>query len=88
MPSKFTILGDDEVQDFHTSITRLGFTAAEFELGETRSPPTKSTEYAIAGTVTVTRKINGIQKTYPAGHMSSWPASFHDDLTKGTFGQP
>jgi len=80
------MLGDDEVQDFYSSINRLGFEEDDFELSQTPASVYGGSLHAIVGTVTVKRKSIGIKKDYSAGHGSSWPALFHDDLANGFFG--
>jgi hypothetical protein len=87
MAQAFKLLDSSEVQDYFSAIKKLGFTQSDFELKEKQFPTSGGPIYVIKGSVTITRKSTGIERTYPAGHGSSWPASFHDDLTKGIFGQ-
>ena len=75
-----------EVKDFYASIKQLGFTDTDFELKEARDLPSSGSTYAVTGSVTVKRKITGTEKTYPAGHGSSWSASFYEDLKQRAFG--
>lgn len=82
----FAVLSDDEVEDFYSSIKQLGFKGDDFGLSSTSAPIYGSSLHTVAGTVTVKRKSTGHEKTYTAGHDSSWPALFHDDLAKGFFG--
>jgi hypothetical protein len=88
MAAGFSVLSDSEAEDFHSSIKQLGFNAKDFELSQASAPPSGGGIQPIVGTVTVKRKSTGSSKTYQAGHGSSWPASFHDDLRKGVFGAP
>ena len=88
MATGFSVLSDDEVEDFHSSIEQLGFSEKDFELSQSSPPASGGGIQPIVGTVTVKRKSTGKSKTYQAGHGSSWPASFHDDLKKGVFGAP
>ena len=53
---------------------------------EARDLPSSGSTYAVTGSVTVKRKITGTEKTYLAGHGSSWPAAFYEDLKQGVFG--
>lgn len=88
MSNGFSVLSEDEIADFYSSIKDLGFKEKDFELSQTRAPVSGTGIQTIAGTVTVKRKSTGVTRTYEAGHSFSWPASFHDELTAGTFGAP
>lgn len=88
MSNGFSVLSEDEVEDFYTSIKDLGFEEKDFELSQTASPASGSGIQRIAGTVTVKRKSTGVARTYQAGDGSAWPASFHDELRVGAFGTP
>ncbi len=72
--------------DFEQAIRSNGFTVDDFELTEKRDLPSDSEIYAITETVAIKRKSNGVEKWYLAGHWSTWPADFSDDLKKGVFG--
>lgn len=80
------MIGDSEMQDYYSAIRHLGFQENDFELTQQRDPTSGTGIYSITGAVTIRRKQNGIEKAYRAGHGSSWPAQFHDDLTHGVFG--
>lgn len=86
MVAGFSVLSDSEVEDFYSSIKQLGFKDNDFEMSQTPAPLSGGGIQPIVGTVTVKRKSTGANKTYQAGHGSSWPASFHDELKKGVFG--
>ncbi len=84
----FSLLGQDEIDDAHAELRKLGYDEGDFTF--TRVP------YAKIGTgvapaiedMVVTNTGNGKEKTYQAGHGSSWPAEFTDDLRAGYFGLP
>ncbi|MDE2260746.1 MAG: hypothetical protein KGK17_10545 [Betaproteobacteria bacterium] len=80
------MLGDSERQDFYSSIKQHGFQENDFELTQQRDPTSGTGIYAITGTVTIRCKLNGKENTYRAGHGSSWPSQFHNDLAQGVFG--
>lgn len=88
MVQVFTILDSSEMQDFYGIINKLGFTDTDFELHEVRYPSSSGPIYAITGDVTITRRSANLNRTYPAGHGSSWLALFYADLAGGNFGQP
>jgi len=81
------MVGDSEKQDFYFSIKSHGFQENDFELTQQRDPTSGTGIYAITGMVTIRCKPNGREKTYKAGHGSSWPSQFHDDLACGVFGK-
>lgn len=84
----FSLLGQDEIDDAHAEIRRLGYIEGDFTF--TRIP------YRYTGTgvapgiedIVVMNTVNGKDKTYDASHGSSWPAEFADDLRAGYFGSP
>lgn len=77
---------DSEKEDFEQAVRDNGFAVDDFELIEQQDLPSGGEIYAITGTVTIKRKSSGIEKTYRAGHGSTWPTEFSDDLNVGTFG--
>jgi hypothetical protein len=81
------VIHESEREDYLFSIASLGYSASDFEL--TEYPDSRSTEgnAFIQGTVEISRKSNNRRETYSAGHGSSWPAEFHDDLRQGKFGR-
>lgn len=88
MSNGFSVLSEDEAEDFYSSVKDLGFKEKDFELLQTPSPVSGSGIQRIAGTVTVKRKSTGVTRTYQAGNGSTWPASFHDELRAGAYGAP
>ncbi len=88
MAHGFTVLHESEVLDFNSSIKQLGFVEGDFDFSQTSTPLSSGLFHTITGTVTVRRKSTGVQKSYSAGHGSSWPVSFHDDLANDVFGAP
>ncbi len=55
------------------------------KLTEQRDPPIGTDVQPITGQVTIRRKSTGAEKIYAAGHGSSWPAEFEQDLRQGFF---
>lgn len=88
MSNGFSVLSEDEIEDFYSSVKDLGYKEKDFELSQTSSPVSGSGIQSIAGTVTVKRIGTGVARTYQTGNGSSWPASFHDELRAGAFGAP
>lgn len=74
-----------EREDFRNSIKSVGLDPSDFELIEKEDLPS-GTIYRLTGTVTIRRRSNKREKTYRAGHGSSWPAEFDCDLKKKVFG--
>lgn len=81
-------IDQSELDDAIRVLERLGFDAGVFTFTRT---PYKYLGTGIAPLVAdmvVENTTNGKQKTYDAGHGSSWPAEFSDDLQAGLFGPP
>jgi hypothetical protein len=81
------MLGESEIQDFNATITDAGFDPDDFNAVEVQDEP-HAVEYAITGTVTVTRNSNGAAVTFEAGHMAPWLSEFETSLKTGMFGDP
>ena len=82
------IISGSEKVDFYSLIKRHGFQEKNFELTQQRDQTSDTGIYAITGTVTIRCPRVGKEKTYKAGHCSSWLAQFNDDLASGVFGTP
>jgi hypothetical protein len=81
-------IAEDELADAYTELRRLGYDETTFTF---RHAPYKHLGAGVApivADVIVTNTANGSEKTYDAGHGSSWPAEFSDDLRAGVFGPP
>ena len=76
---------DSERDDFEQVIKDKSFDPNDFELTESRDKPTGTDVQPITWHVTIKRKSTGIEKIYKAGHFSSWPAEFDQDLQRGYF---
>ena len=81
------MISDGEMQDFNSAITDAGFDPDDFSAVAVEDEP-QAVEYAITGTVTVTRNSNGNAITYLAGHGSNWVFDFETCLKSGQFGRP
>src|SRR5262245_58845436 len=84
----FSLLGQDEIDDAHAEIRSLGYDEGDFTF--TRIPYTHIGT-GVAPTIedmVVMNTVNGKEKTYDAGHGSSWPVAFAEDLRTGYFGPP
>jgi hypothetical protein len=88
MAEGITVLDEDEVEDFHASIEDLGYDKADFELTEKPDPTPGGSVEVVTGSVTVRRKSTRAKRTYAVGDGPSWPATFHNDLEQGVFGNP
>ena len=88
MNKGYSVLGDDELEDFLVVIKKRGFDKNNFELTEQPQPVRNSDVQPITGTVTVRCKVTGIERTYIAVHGSTWPTDFSTDLAHGLFGRP
>lgn len=88
MAEGHTVLSSSEVDDLRASLKQFGYAEADFESTQTRDPTPPAPVSPISGTVTIKRKSTGQTRTYAAGHGSSWPATFHDELLRGVFGKP
>lgn len=81
------IIGKSENDDFRKAINDLGLDPDDFSIQEEQDPVSASGVAPVTGRVTVQRKSTGIERTYEAGHGTSWAASFEDDLRRGVFGR-
>lgn len=81
------MISDGEMQDFNAAITDAGFDPDDFSAVAVEDEP-QAVEYAITGTVTVTRNSNGNAITFRAGHMTLWLTEFETSLKAGQFGEP
>jgi hypothetical protein len=79
------LLGQDEIDDARESMRSYGFDPADFEIIP-RADSLGADVSPIAGTVIMIRRSSGYSKTYQAGHGTSWPAIFDQDLKSGIFG--
>ncbi len=79
------MVNDSEREDFTQAINHHGLDVDDFELTEQRDQPIGTDVQPITGQVTIRRKSTGAEKTYDAGHGSSWPAEFEQDLQQGGF---
>lgn len=87
LQSALKVLAQDEIDDAHELLRRSGFRSSDFEIlqGSDASPPTVT---PLTGSATVRRKSNRVQRTYTAGHVSSWLLQLENDLKAGLFGRP
>ena len=81
------MISHGEMQDFNATITAVGFNPDDFNAIAVEDEP-QTVEFAIIGTVTVTRNSTGAAMTYRAGHGSSWVVDFELGLKTGQFGRP
>ena len=82
------IIYDSELEYFESALYEAGFGLNDFVLSETVNPLPPSAEVLpLTGTVTITSRITGVAKTYPAGYGTHWPADFANDLVAGVFGR-
>lgn len=75
-----------ERRDFEAALARHNLDVNDFELSEIDTTDPKTDEiFALAGTLTITRKSTGRKGEYPIGDGSSWVAEFQRDLVNGDF---
>lgn len=74
----------DDLREFEAMLARQHLAAKDFELSEIDTTDPKTDEiFALAGTLTITRKSSGKQKQYPIGDGSLWVTEFQRDLLHG-----
>ena len=74
----------DDLREFEALLARQHLAAHDFELSEIDTTDPKTDEiFALAGTLTITRKSSWRQKQYPIGDGSLWLAEFQRDLMHG-----
>lgn len=77
-----------EIDDAFDELERQGFDAGSFTFNRTPYKYSGTEPAPLIADMVVMNTANGKQKTYDAGHGSSWPAEFSDDLRAGLFGPP
>lgn len=84
----FRLLGQDEIDEAHAEIRRLGYSEEDFTF--TREPYTYlGTGVApVIADMVIMNTVTGRQKTYSADSGTWWPAEFCNDLRAGYFGPP
>jgi hypothetical protein len=85
LKAALSVIGQDEVEDARKLIASCGFRADEFVFTQHADNPPAHVAL-VTGTVTWSRKATHCQKTYVAGHSSSWLSEFEADLRGGVFG--
>jgi hypothetical protein len=82
----YKIIDDVDIEDFHAEIRKFGQDPADFEISETViHPPTDCAPFHETGTATVRNTKSGVERTYPIGHLATFPADFAQDLFNGVF---
>jgi hypothetical protein len=86
MTNGFTVLGEEERDDFEIVIKRHRHPLNDFQVKvEAREPEGIPIE-AVRGDVTVIRASTGVSRKYLVGYGSSWLADFDRDLDGAVFG--
>lgn len=80
------MINSSEIEDANAAIEAKGFLIEDFEFLPAEDPVTEDGVHSVTGTIKITRISNGNNRTYHAGHGSSWPADFAKDLEWGVFG--
>jgi len=75
---KYSILDKSEFDDFETAIRDHGQQPGDFELTESVTGLEK-------GVATVRSKKSGLQRSYPIGNGTIFPADFAAELVQGVF---
>lgn len=78
------VVEQDEIDDARALIAAEGFHNEDFEFTQ-RADPSSPVPSPVKGTVTATRKSNGVSRTYEAGHCSDWLARLEADLKSDVF---
>ena len=80
------IILDSEMEDFNRILADHGYSNDSFELIPHEDPLPASGDIApITGHVTVKHRESGIERTYKAGHLTTWVPDFTNDLTSNVF---
>ena len=82
------IISASEKKDFDNILQDAGFSVDDFEVIPHDTTAGGPGVHPITGTVNIRRTSNGKEKTYKAGHTSTWPTDFSTDLDQGYFGSP
>ena len=80
-----SLLGQDEIDDAHAEIRRLGYKEGDFTFTRTLDKHLGTSVAPVVADMVVMNTANGREKAYAAGHGSSWPVEFCDDLRAGYF---
>ena len=75
---KYSILDESEFDDFYAAIRDHGQQPEDFELTERVTGLEK-------GVATVRRKKSGVERSYPIGNGTIFPADFAGELGQGLF---
>ncbi len=79
------MVDESEMEDFKKSISDIGLDVVDFEIKKQEDTMKGTEVQPITGTITICRKSTRKEKTYRAGHGSTWPVEFSDDLKNGIF---
>jgi len=82
-------IDESEIEDFRADIEAAGHDPGDFDVSEERLPPPREAGgvFVEKATVTVTRKKNGVARSYAAGYGTAWVVAFMRDLRAGAFGR-
>ena len=79
----YLIIDAPEIEDYLAAIREAGLNPDDFELSET----VIALIGPEAGSATVRHKRSGVERSYPIGHGTSFPADFAVELLRGVFPQ-
>jgi hypothetical protein len=77
-----------EMDDAYAEMRNLGYSEDDFTFTYVPYKHLGAGVAPVIADMVVMNTTNGKEKTYDAGHGSSWPAEFSDDLRSGFFGKP
>ncbi len=80
------LISPSENEDFDNALARAGYQKENFEVIPKVNPFPAQGVGPVTGSVTVKNKLNGLERTYEAGHGTAWVVQFEKDLRTGAFG--
>jgi hypothetical protein len=81
-----SIFGNSEIEDFKKTLEKYGYSEVDFKIeGNIAPSPGAGIIYPLMGEVVVTHIPSGTTRSYKAGHDTTWPIEFANDLQSGVF---
>jgi hypothetical protein len=83
--NNLVIIGQSSIEDARNSLGRYGYSEDDFSISVVDDTQPTAGLFPYRGRVTFKHKPTGKEKTYYAGHESTWAAEFEIDLQHGYF---